>query len=198
MQEGDTVQDSAHCCTISVPNGANIALRPLSRSDSLGELTALLHRAYKPLADMGFRFFATHQSVDDTARRLEHAYCWVAVQENTIVATIALYGKKRPNERCAWYTNDGVWFFGQFAVAPELQGMGVGNRLLDMVESFARDNHASEIALDTAEGATHLIRLYTQRGYRFVEHVQWDVTNYRSVVLSKTLAHGVGVVPHSL
>jgi len=46
---------------------------------------------------------------------------------------------------------------------------------------------AGEVALDTSEHASHLIALYTRRGYRFVEHVRWDTVNYRSVVLSKAL-----------
>jgi hypothetical protein len=45
----------------------------------------------------------------------------------------------------------------------------------------------SEIALDTSERAHHLIQMYEKRGYRFVEYFQWEVTNYRSVVLSKKL-----------
>lgn len=194
MQEEDTAQHRAVFRTVPVSNGVDVVLRPIRRSDSLEELTVLLHRAYKPLADMGFRFFATHQTVADTVQRLENAHCWVGVQGTALVATIALYGKKRSGEQCAWYTKDGVWCFGQFAVAPELQGVGVGGQLLDIVESFARDNHAREIALDTAEGAAHLIRLYGQRGYRFVQHVQWDSTNYRSVVLSKAFTCNADIV----
>ena len=46
-----------------------------------------------------------------------------------------------------------------------------------------------EIALDTCEDAESLISYYEKRGYRFVEHVQWDpkIVNYRSVVMSKSL-----------
>jgi DNA-binding winged helix-turn-helix (wHTH) protein len=44
------------------------------------------------------------------------------------------------------------------------------------------------MALDTSEHADHLISIYKNRGYRFVEHVRWESVNYRSVVLSKVLA----------
>ena len=46
---------------------------------------------------------------------------------------------------------------------------------------------ASEIALDTSENAHHLLSYYENRGYRFVEYVQWDEVNYRSKTLSKRL-----------
>ncbi len=58
---------------------------------------------------------------------------------------------------------------------------------MDYVEAYAAEEGACEIALDTSEHAHHLISMYQNRGYRFVEYAQWDVTNYRSVVLSKTL-----------
>jgi hypothetical protein len=42
-----------------------------------------------------------------------------------------------------------------------------------------------ELAMDTAEQATHLVELYTRLGYRHVGWVQWPGKVYRSVVLSK-------------
>ena len=30
--------------------------------------------------------------------------------------------------------------------------------------------------------------MYTKRGYRFIEYSQWDIVNYRSVILSKRLS----------
>jgi len=46
---------------------------------------------------------------------------------------------------------------------------------------------ASEIALDTAEPATHLQDWYISRGYRPIEFAQWAHTNYRSIIMSKPL-----------
>ena len=54
-------------------------------------------------------------------------------------------------------------------------------------ETCAERDGAAELALDTAEPARHLIDWYTRLGYRFIEYAQWDVTNYRSVVMSKRL-----------
>ena len=78
--------------------------------------------------------------------------------------------------------------FGQFAVDPAFQRMGIGARLLEIVEELARDMGAAEIALDTSEHATRLLELYHSRGYRVVDTVQWEDTNYRSLVLSKPVS----------
>jgi GNAT superfamily N-acetyltransferase len=77
----------------------------------------------------------------------------------------------------------------QFGVRPDLQRQGLGAAMMDFVEAEARRHGAGELALDTAEGALHLVDWYRRRGHRPVETVQWPVTDYRSVVLSKALLH---------
>ena len=56
-----------------------------------------------------------------------------------------------------------------------------------LVEQRAATSGAKEIALDTAETAHHLIDWYTRLGYRHIEHADWKHTNYRSVIMSKSL-----------
>lgn len=75
----------------------------------------------------------------------------------------------------------------QFAVAPSHQRVGIGTRLLCHAESWARENGYSELALDTAEPADHLVALYRRRGYEHVGFVHWNGKLYRSVVMSKRL-----------
>lgn len=64
--------------------------------------------------------------------------------------------------------------------------------MLEFVEQHARDHEAAELALDTAEGAIHLRQWYERLGFRFIEHVSWQDTNYRSVILSKQLTGNGG------
>jgi GNAT superfamily N-acetyltransferase len=75
----------------------------------------------------------------------------------------------------------------QLGIEPSLQRRGLGSRLINFVEQRAADLGATEIALHTAEPAAQLIALYEARGYRLVGHEQWKHTNYRSVILSKSL-----------
>lgn len=164
-----------------------ILIRPIEPTDSLEELTDLLHRAYKFLADLGFRFTATHQSVAVTADRIKDGTCLVAVQDGKLVGTITYYNSARKGGT-PWYERSDVAYFGQFAVEPTLQKIGLGGYLITLVEELAKRDNMRELALDTAEGATHLIAYYNKRGYRFIDYHSWGTTNYRSVILSKTLA----------
>lgn len=163
-----------------------LRIRAISEDDSIAELTALLHRSYRALAEMGLRFFATHQTEEQTLSRVRSGQCFVGEHDGHVVGTIALY-RHRDGYGPELYTRSGVGYFGQFAVDPEYQGLGFGNMLLDHVEKVAATDGLQQLALDTAETATHLIEYYERRGYRFVEHVQWHDTNYRSVVMSKRL-----------
>ena len=164
-----------------------VTIRPLAASDSITELTDLLHRAYAPLAAMGLRFWATHQSEDATRLRISQGTCLVAVMDHTICGTI-LFKDAGQTRGCPWYDQDDIASIAQFAVEPRLQSKGLGAQLMARAEDLAIAAGARELALDTAEPATHLVAWYTRLGYRFIEHAQWQHTNYRSVVLSKRLA----------
>lgn len=153
---------------------------------SVSEVTALLHRAYAPLAERGLRYVATWQDDEVTLRRAAGGECYLLRVDGRMVGTVLFRAADRTSG-CPWYDRPDVASFGQFAVLPELQGQGLGSRLVELCETRARETGARELACDTAEPAQHLVRFYTRRGYRVVETAQWDATNYRSVILSKRI-----------
>jgi GNAT superfamily N-acetyltransferase len=164
-----------------------ILIRPFApASDSVPAITALLHAAYGALAARGLHYVASHQDDATTLSRLQRGHPFVAESAGEIVGTITLY-THRADAPCEWYCRPGVHHFGQFGVRPDLQRRGLGRRLYQQVEDHARHLGAHHLALDTAESADHLRRWYERLGFRFVQHVSWGDTNYRSVVLSKAL-----------
>jgi GNAT superfamily N-acetyltransferase len=165
-----------------VSNG--VSIRRWQPTDDVEAITELLHRAYGELAALGLRYLATHQSADVTLERLSHGSSWVAVVANTLVGVISLYAT---NEDCAYYRKPGVMHFGQFGVDPTFQRQGIGLQLLVTVEREAIGQGALEVALDTAIPATHLIGLYQRLGYEIVDEVQWELANYRSVIMSASV-----------
>ncbi len=167
-------------------NIADIIIRPLDEKDSIEELTELLHRGYKVLADMGLKYMATWQGSEITRKRIAKGECFVAELGGRIVATINFY---MPDSLSGspWLERNDVAEFGQFAVDPDFQNQGIGESMVKYVEDYAREKGLAEICLDTSEKAEHLIKWYEKLGYRFIEYVDWDVTNYRSVIMSKTL-----------
>lgn len=161
-------------------------IRPWREDDDLSALTALLHRAYKPLADAGMRFMASHQDEATTLRRLRKGRAFVAEVAGELAGTIAYY-PPGSHAGCEAYRQPGVAVFGQFAIEPALQRCGLGTQLLNIVEQCARSDGASALALDTSEHAAELIRWYSRRGFTLAGRTRWPEVNYDSVILQKAL-----------
>lgn len=171
-----------------IGENAFVELREWTSNDSIKSLTSLLNKSYKFLLDMGLNYVAATQDESVTLIRIEKAYkCFVGIYEGEIIATISLYNDSS-STNCKWYNESFVAKVGQFAVLPAFQRFGLGHKMMEIVEHEAAAlENISEIALDTAETAYHLIKYYEKRGYRYIETIKWDVTNYKSVVMSKSL-----------
>ncbi|HEY8879048.1 MAG TPA: GNAT family N-acetyltransferase [Roseateles sp.] len=168
-------------------------IRPLHPSDSLDELTRLLHVAYASLAAQGWNFTAVDQGVDVTRDRLAGAQGFVAELDGRLVGTVAVRGPKPAGEAYIadppppLYTTPGTAILSQLAVHPDCRGLGLGERLMDVAEAWASAQGFSRIALDTAEPAAALRRRYERRGYVPVGGIRWQGKTYASVLMSKTL-----------
>jgi len=162
-------------------------IRPLTPADSIDDLTALLHRAYARLAAMGLNYTAVDQTPQVTRERMAGGTCYIATWHGALAGTIVVAPHDVEDE-CAYFAQPGVASAQQFAVDTPHQGRGIGRRLLERAEQWAREHGHREIALDTAEQATHLIALYTRLGYRPVSQVRRAGKVYRSIVFSKPLA----------
>ena len=166
---------------------ADLQIRLMDAGDSFERLTELLHRAYASLGAMGFNYTAVDQCVATTRERVAHGECYLGLVADQIVGTLVLGPVGEGHVGCEWYSRPGIWIIGQFGVDPHLSGQGIGSQMLEFAERRACGLGAIETAVDTAEGAEHLLKLYSRRGYRQVGHVQWQGKTYRSVVLSKSL-----------
>ena len=133
------------------------------------------------------RFVASYQDSETTRRRAAKGETIIAATREGIIGTVTL-ATVQSTHGSPFYDRADVASVGQFGVAPPHKGRGIGSSLMDLVEERARELGVAYLALDTSEHAHGLMELYGRRGYRFIEHVQWQDVNYRSVVMAKTLA----------
>lgn len=191
------------------PPLADLLLRPLAPGDSLAALTALLHRAYAPLAAAGMNFTAASQTEAATADRVAHGHCLLALRGDQLLGTVTLGGTHDANRQpwaraTPWYLRDDVAYLHQFAVDPVAQGAGVGQVLMQAAETYAHAQGYRAVALDTALPANHLRQRYARAGYVERHDLQWAGKAYRSALMVKALgepavtdhdpAHRVAVV----
>jgi len=87
-------------------NHAIPCIRVLADTDSIDELTSLLHRAYARLRALGLNFTAVDQSPEVTAQRVNWGTCYVAVVGTQLVGTIVVRGTHESSE-CSYFNQRG-------------------------------------------------------------------------------------------
>jgi ribosomal protein S18 acetylase RimI-like enzyme len=157
--------------------------------DCFTAATELIHRAYAVHRVRGITFGAATQSVAATRRRIKTSTAtWIVKACQNIIGIISYYDCVRfPRTEPKWYARPDASHFGQFAVEPERQGLGIGQRLMSCVEDKAVADQKAQLCCDTASTATRLIAFYEARGFRPVDRHQWPNQDFESVVLSKAL-----------
>lgn len=161
-------------------------IRLFTSSDSISEITNLLHASYAEWKDAGLRFTACDQDDSKTLHRLTEGTAWVGELDGKIFGTIALI-PGRENHEVQYYRRNGLFYFSQFGIHPDFKGQGFGKMLYNVAESHARELGGLEIACDTSVQATRLVQLYASWGFNEVAQHDWNFTNYMSVVLAKAL-----------
>lgn len=163
-------------------------VRLLAADDDLVELTRLIRAAYAVRATSNLRFWATHQSVEDTAERFAQGQGLVLELEQRLVGTLTVR-PPQPDSEVEIYRDAATWSLCQFAVSPECQGQGLGRTLHQGAIDYTLSQGGRRLALDTAVPATDLIAMYQRWGYAVVGKVDWrPFTNYESVVMTLELA----------
>lgn len=143
-----------------MPNELDVVLSRISREDA-GEVLTIQRAAFVSEAliygspDMP----ALTQTLDEVRAELVDANGWVARVDGRLVGAI------RVSE------TDDLLLIGRIAIAPDIQGSGIGRMLLEAVE---RDSKAPEAELFTGNLSEANVRLYESCGYRIVERVDQD------------------------
>jgi GNAT superfamily N-acetyltransferase len=163
-----------------------VVIRPFNNTDSIDELTKLLNDSYQDLVKLGFHPVAATQNSETTIRRIAEGVCFIALLDEKIIGTILFYPPGK-SELIGHYENKFATHFGQFAVENSYRKLNIGGQLLDYIENLSKKLNATEITLDTPETAYHLINYYSKKGYNLAGFVNWDSTNYRSVIMNKIL-----------
>jgi GNAT superfamily N-acetyltransferase len=140
----------------------------LARADDVPRLEALVEAAYaKYVPRIGMRPIPMD---DDYAARVERGEAWVLGDVDALVVLV-------PDEK--WLLVDNV------AVRPDLQGRGLGRRLLAFAEEEAARLGYGELRLYTNEKMTENRALYARLGYE--ELGRESITGRHAVWMRKRL-----------
>lgn len=154
------------------------------RADSYASLTAMLHRAFAGLGNMGLNCACVDQPVTSTIQRAQAGDCFVAACGSTLIGTMTLYARD-VDSACDYYRLHEVATLRQFGIDPAWQGRGFGTLLLAFAEHWAATRGYAALALDTPYPAAHLIAFYRSQGFRLVDVMRFAGKRYDSAILSK-------------
>lgn len=104
----------------------DVTFRLISRDDDISALTALLHKAYARLGNIGLNYTAVDQSDDVTHARVAAGECYIALASGKLIGTIT-YKPAAQTKGSAWLDRDDVAALAQLAVDPEIQRAGMVN-----------------------------------------------------------------------
>lgn len=179
-------KDSIVCREASA--GRVVIRRFDARRDSWDRVTALLHRAFAPLAGVGLHCQCADQDASVTQSRAQAGECFVSVSHGQVIGTMTLVPHD-PYSPCEHYRRPGVATLHQFAVEPARQMAGVGTAMLAFAGRWAAQHGLQQLALDTPFPATALIAYYRKQGFSLVDVVRFPGRGYDSAVFSRpTLA----------
>jgi len=99
---------------------------------------------------------ALRESLDDVRASLDTTQTWVARAGGRLVGAVRTS------------RTDEDWFIGRLCVVADLQGRGLGRRLLEHAESTAPDGIRT-FSLNTGARSTDNLRMYKKAGYRLVD-----------------------------
>lgn len=136
-------------------------------TDDAEQIAALVNAAYRPV--VGAEGW-THESHSITGLRINREQVVTAV-ENTKVL-IAL--RRSTLIGCVQIaTRDEEAHIGMLAVLPSAQTIGLGKRLMEAAELYARVEHESKVfVLLVVEDRSDLIEYYRRRGYQLTDEFQ--------------------------
>ena len=108
------------------------------------------------LSDEGCRIRASEMKNDFTSQRFEE-YIW---EENGCVAALLSLGKTEDTDKAGAYE---LW---RIYIAPEMQGKGIGGKLLNFAEEKAKQKGYTEMLIWAFQENTRAISFYQKHGFQ--------------------------------
>ncbi|MEV4689090.1 GNAT family N-acetyltransferase [Microbacterium sp. LWH3-1.2] len=146
------------------------------REEDAGEVLTLQRAAFvqEALIYDTVRMPPLTQSLDELRAELADNLGRVALQGSRLVGAVRAKHES------------GLLLIGRLAIAPDVQGLGIGSRLLLAVEDAGRNAGCREAELFTGSLSEANLRLYERLGYRESQRVDGD-DGIEQVFLRKAL-----------
>lgn len=124
--------------------------------------------ATKMTAEGIFQWNDAYPNREAFEKDLKRNELYVLLAEETIQGSITISSEKDEEYNTIdWLTEDGLsYYIHRLAVHPDFQHQGNAKKLMDFAETFAKQQHALSVRLDTFSKNNRNQRFYEARGYQ--------------------------------
>jgi ribosomal protein S18 acetylase RimI-like enzyme len=151
-----------------------VEIRPLRPEEhrEAGEVTDLAYRRQAELASTNPDYL---ERVADVATRARHALVLGAVEDGRVLGSVTVELTDRiPGGHARPPLNPDQAHVRMLGVHPDVQGRGIGRRLMESAADEARRAGKRRVTLETTEAMVTAQRLYESMGYRRVDDLVFD------------------------
>lgn len=117
-------------------------------------------------ADLNYAWISEHFTVEEHDREiLDNPFKVIVEPGGEVFFAVTDHGQV-VGTAAMIKANDDLFELSKMAVAPEFQGKGLSNELMDACIEFAREQHASTIFLETNAKLAAALGLYNKYGFK--------------------------------
>ena len=157
----------------------DVHLQPATKRDAASVAALLTEAADTLTVQYGKGHWSSQTTEKGVLFQMRSAHVYVARQDGHAIATLALTTKKPWAIDTTYFTRKPrALYLLSMAVAPSVQGLGIGRVCVEQAKTFCRSWPADAIRLDAYDATAGAGGFYAACGFRDVGHVV-----YRTVPL---------------
>lgn len=124
-----------------------------------------------------FQWNENYPTRDIIINDINNGFQYALIEEKEILGIMAINEEQSPEySSLKWNCNEGrVLVVHRLAVHPLKHRRGIGKRLMEFAERYAKEKEYASIRLDTYSGNPKALRLYEQIGYLNVGQVNFPM-----------------------
>ena len=124
-----------------------------------------------------FQWNNLYPNKETILRDIEHKEMLVYETKNEIIGCIVVSEKKdQEYQSVRWLkNNDSCIYIHRLAVNPAHQNLGIGNKLMEYAENYARKKQLNSVRLDTFSKNLKNQKFYEKRGYIKLEGIYFPL-----------------------
>ena len=134
----------------------------------IGDIMDLIKSSINKMESHGiYQWNEYYPNFDIIVDDIESSSMYVLKEGNSLLGIITINEDQSPEYgNLDWISHGGkVLVVHRLAVQPKNQRLGIGKRLMDFAENYAKGKRYTSIRLDAYSGNHGALRLYEQRGY---------------------------------